>query len=414
MGEIAVPELLLDCLGRKSQEEVQMSLEQMNTAKWQQLLEHSRQYGVAPLLYSILEPLFPQINIPPQITEQLRNIYLKSAGRNTMLYNQLEKLLTVFNKNNVPVILLKGAYLAEEAYGNIALRPMQDIDLLIRKEDVSRAYEILTDLGYSPVKPIHEEFDISQHHHIPQFVGSGKIPVEIHWNISSPLGPFKIDPEDLWRKAVKKNVCAQNISVLCTEDLLLHIIVHLSYHDIFEASLLSFYDIKVILEKFGADIEWKNLIQSADHWGIAKCFYLSLILAQKILGVSVPEEILAEFKPDDYTPKILAMAEEQLFRRNFTGYDISHGFAQAWEAERTEEKIILLLKRFFPSRQELATKYPAQPWSLRIYLYYPVRIKDLLFRYGRGFLGLLKKDEQVKSLVVYRKKAEELRQWMTT
>jgi len=254
LSEITVPELLLDCLSRKSPDEVQMSLEQMNTAKWQQLLEQSQQYGVTPLLYSILEPLSPNINIPPQITEKLRNIYLQSAGRNTILYNQLGKLLIVFRKNNKPVILLKGAYLAEKAYGNIALRPMQDIDLLIRKQDIPEVCKILNESDYSPLKPIHTEFDISQHHHIPQFVGPGKIPIEIHWNISSPLGPFKIDPEELWQRAVTEETKDGTVLVLCAEDLLLHIIIHLSFHNNFEASLLSLYDIKVVLEKFGEKI----------------------------------------------------------------------------------------------------------------------------------------------------------------
>jgi hypothetical protein len=65
-----------------------------------------------------------------------------------VLYRQLKEILIEFNKNNIPVILLKGAHLAQFVYGNIALRLMSDIDLLVKKEDLGCACAIIIKYGY--------------------------------------------------------------------------------------------------------------------------------------------------------------------------------------------------------------------------------------------------------------------------
>ena len=58
-------------------------------------------------------------------------VYLASAHRNLRLFGELRQILRAFNAAGLSVIPLKGACLAEMIYGNIALRPMVDVDLLL-------------------------------------------------------------------------------------------------------------------------------------------------------------------------------------------------------------------------------------------------------------------------------------------
>ena len=64
----------------------------------------------------------------------MRSIYYNSAARNMRLYKQLENFLDKFATEKIPVIMLKGAHLAWTVYPNMALRPMADVDLLVRNE----------------------------------------------------------------------------------------------------------------------------------------------------------------------------------------------------------------------------------------------------------------------------------------
>ena len=139
--------LLLDCLGRKSPAEVAERLWRATHEEWRQLLELAWQNGLGPLLYSRLKVLLSDNKIAPEITKQLRHTYIENSARNTLFYHELSKILEALNKVNIPVILLKGAYLAEKIYEDIALRPMLDIDLLLRKKDLAKGNEVLINLG---------------------------------------------------------------------------------------------------------------------------------------------------------------------------------------------------------------------------------------------------------------------------
>lgn len=58
------------------------------------------------------------------------------------------------------------------------------------------------------------------------------------------------------------------------------------------------------------------------------------------------------------------------------------------------------MKKAFPSREYLAKAYHQVPQdSARIYFYYPVRMKDLFFRYGYTLWRLFRRDAEIVPLV---------------
>ena len=62
--------------------------------------------------------------------------------------DQLSTLLRNFKAAGIPAIPYKGPALAATAYGNVGLRVFGDLDILIQKEDVPRAADMMTALGY--------------------------------------------------------------------------------------------------------------------------------------------------------------------------------------------------------------------------------------------------------------------------
>jgi hypothetical protein len=403
--------LLLDCLGRKSPAELADRLCGASNEEWRQLLELAWQNGLEPLLYSRFKVLLSDNKIAPEITKQLRHTYIENSARNTLFYHELSNILEALNKVNIPVILLKGAYLAEKIYEDIALRPMLDIDLLLRKKDLIKGNEVLINLGYSQVKQIDIEIESARRHHISRLI-KGCLPIELHWHIFSPRFPFSVDIDQIWERAVKQKISDKKLLVLGPEDLLLHLCVHTSFHHVFESSIKSLYDIKMVIEKFKDVLQWDIFVERAFAWKVEKCVYLTLCIVQKFFGVELADNIITKLKPKNFSPKIISMAEELLFAKAFENYKISTCLSQVWEAEKLGERVSLFIKRVFPSRQEIATMYPVLPWSLRVYMYYPVRIKDLLFRYGRGAFGLARKDKNALGLAEQRRKEEELRAWL--
>jgi hypothetical protein len=115
---------------------------------WNYLTAAACAHGVAPLIYHNLQRSRATRVLPPRPTETLRKSYYGNAARNSFLYGELRNVLNAFRDKRIEVIVLKGAALAETVYPNRALRPMSDIDLLVRKEKLTQVEATLLDMGY--------------------------------------------------------------------------------------------------------------------------------------------------------------------------------------------------------------------------------------------------------------------------
>ena len=58
--------------------------------------------------------------------------------------------MAALTREGLPVVVLKGAALAELVYQHIGLRTMADVDLLVEKKNLDKAGSILERLGYCP------------------------------------------------------------------------------------------------------------------------------------------------------------------------------------------------------------------------------------------------------------------------
>ena len=161
---------------------------------WDEFLTQAARHAVAPLIYYALKE--EDAVLPDHVKEKLATAYYQTALHNTLLYERLGKIVDAFNTAEVPVILLKGAALAQNVYGNVALRPMGDLDFLVRKEKMSRAERLLVELGY----------EVREHAHLylrhATFAGESngtRAHIEVHHHIvSSAYYKRTIPDEWLW------------------------------------------------------------------------------------------------------------------------------------------------------------------------------------------------------------------------
>ncbi|MGA9350203.1 MAG: nucleotidyltransferase family protein [Anaerolineae bacterium] len=418
MDQQTVAELLCYCLGMGTDETRVARLEQLSTADWDGVIQQANRHGVTPLLYRRLKTPGPGTIIPAGIMQRLQEIYLfDSARRNMRLYHQLSKVLTALQNEDIPVIALKGARLAEVVYGDIALRPMDDVDLLVRKTDLSRVEGKLLEVGYGPLERPSIEEQCRKAQHLVGFTKPDAFGIEIHWTIENPTSPFKIDVDGLWERARPAIIAGVEVLALSPEDLLLHLCLHASFHHKFRIRLRSFCDISETVQHYRDEMDWEQVQLRAHQWGTGKYVYLTLHLARELLGAAVPDEILDTLRPDDFDLQVVAGARERIFSDRDSTADassLSPNLAQLWGPRRLQDKAILLLKSAFPSPEVMAQMYPALPDSKRIYLYYPVRLKDLLLRYGRAAWRLLRRDEEMLALAKREKEKTALRDWLAS
>lgn len=381
--------------------------------EWQEILRQSRRHGVAPLLYHRLKQADASSELPVEVWGELQALYLRSAATNGSMYRDLAEALTCLQASGIAVIVLKGGYLARHVYDNIALRPMGDFDLLVKEADLLKANDLLVELGYRVSRNADTEALIAKYYHLPPLIKAGKIPVgiELHWKLERPSARFKIDTEELWRRAQPAAFGESRASALCPEDLLLHLCIHASYHHQFRFGLRALCDIAEIIRNYHNRLDWELLCERADDWGAAKCVYLTLSLAAKLLEANVPHDVLQRLMPMELKHSFVAMSEA------FTLGDIGdpfifRKFGSLWKTGRWQDKLMIVKNSALPEKKTMARLYPASPGNGRCKSYYAKRWKDLLHRFGPIVWQMVRGKKQMQSLVEEEKKRLELKQWL--
>ncbi len=195
--------------------------------QWPAILRLARQHGVESLLYRQLQSPGWKDQLPPETWQTLRADYMLAASQNSLLYHELGKVLSALHQADIPVIPLKGAFLAEHIYGNIALRPMVDVDLLVRQADLWRVEQILAGLDYLRTLPGKGE-DASRH--VGYQHAQVGLSIEIHWNLVQEALGLHVDIRDVWKRTRPAQVAGVEVSILSPEDLLLHLCIHAADH----------------------------------------------------------------------------------------------------------------------------------------------------------------------------------------
>ena len=347
-------------------------------------------WGVAPLLYCGLR----RFDLDPLTLARFRDLgreYLHSAGQNSLLFSALKEVLRALQSASVPVIVLKGAALAETVYPNRSARPMGDIDLMVRESDLQRAHSALLSVGYTSLTQLTVEAQARISHHLYPLVNANRMAVELHWTLVRPDRPFRPDLDGLWERAQPTEIASVPVWVLSPEDLLLHLSLQVS-QDRFAGTLRSLCDIDHAAHCYRNEINWRTVRQRAVTWSAQHSAYLSLRLASELLGTAVPDEILDELQPGDFDRRLLAWATDRLLVRLDGPWGLGPRFMRVLRTESYRQKMRSLLRMAFPSREVVAEPYGISPDSRTVYLYYVIRLRDEFSRSSQTVRRLLTRE----------------------
>ena len=412
--------LLCRCLKVEPDPAVGSELLGLSSADWDRILALASGHKVMPLLHHRLKALGADRSIPSDVVQRLREAYWASAGTNIRLYHGLANVLDALQDGGMPVVALKGAHLAPIVYGNVALRPMMDVDLLIRRQDLVRAGEGLLEMGYAASRPSWREVADAASQHLPAFTKPGGPWIELHRTIVDPIGPQRqvfapfqeIDVDGLWRRARPSTARDLRALTLCPEDLLLHLCLHIAFQDRFRVDLKALYDIALAIQHYRAEMDWEQLDLRAQAWKADRCVYLTLRLARELLGAAVPGEMLEAPAFDGFDPRFVTWAEEQVLGERSVGSPDMRNLALL-EGASALRKVSITLRTAFPAPEVMAALYPVSPQSKRVYLYYPVRFRDLVRKYGRTAWRMMRGDRGMVAAAARQNRLNALVDWMS-
>ena len=217
---------------------------------------------VAPLLHRAWRK---EAFVPPRLRHRLRLAYLQTGQRNLVLLRELQTAVGALDAAGVPSIVLKGGALLPTVYRNIALRPMADIDLLIRREHLDEALAVLGGAGFASDRPeLRRGAAAAYENQVILFkAGPMPVPLEIHWSLfDSPYYQQHLELDWCWQSARPLPLGATTARMLDPTAQLLHLCGHLVLHHR-GTDLLWEHDITELVTVSGPQIDWPALIERA-------------------------------------------------------------------------------------------------------------------------------------------------------
>lgn len=246
--------------------------------------------------------------LPDDIAELLRQRAQAIAQRNMAMAAETARLQGLLDAAGIPFLVLKGVALAQLAYGSIALKFSQDIDLAVMPASIDAALGVLVRDGYRLTRPA-AHLDARRRALI---VGYGRevtlrhpqrpIPVELRWQlVNSPSLLAGIDAHVPFQNVSPGG--ALTVRTLSDDDLFAYLCVHGGGHGWSRLQWLA--DLNAFIAARD-DASLRRLYWHAHKIGAGPCAMIGLALCERLLGRELPADIARDIRTS--LPSRLAVA----------------------------------------------------------------------------------------------------------
>ncbi len=239
-----------------------------------------------------------RVQLGDEAVEALHRSRLHHLVRNESLARNLADIAAAFVRVGVPMLVLKGPWLAFHAYGDPGTRPVGDIDLLVDERDYLPALTALHAVGYTETAPLPDTgaAALRRAHYAEQlrFTGIGRRPLELHFRLVN-IGPPGAREDWVWSSSRPFVRAGLRLRVPGPEAMLLHLLIHANQHGFAVARLL--FDVRFALAKSGHEVDAARLSSRLAALGCGPSAYHGLLLARDLAGAAVPAAWMQRLRP---------------------------------------------------------------------------------------------------------------------
>jgi hypothetical protein len=340
--------------------------------EWETVLDLAKQESILPWTASLLRAV--EGTVSPDLNARLRQIHRDAEISAFFWGSNLRSILAAFHDRDIPVVSLKGPWMAERLCGDAALRSCCDLDLLVRPEDLARSEELLGRLGFL-ARRRGDDHERSWYRNA--------VIVDLHHDVEHPLA-WDFDVKCAWGRTLVSQFQGVPARLLAPADELLFLCLHSTRHRFERLSHildLTFALHKLPLPNAGG--------RSRRNIEAARLIAFGSMMAARLdprCGVR-PSARLSR-----YDDAALAQLADQLWLERMTercsaaDWQAQHDFYLMMETRpfrrflRRFRDVRILLTRLIDDDYAFAARFhlrrPWQVWALR-----PIR---LLFRVRRG------------------------------
>jgi hypothetical protein len=236
---------------------------------------------------------------------RLRGLHHNNTARSLLLATELSRILHAFESSGIPAYPFKGPALSVLLYGDPACRQSKDLDILVPAENLHRAIKVLDGVGYGaqsalagPRLAAHRRTEYEA-----AFVRrDGKVGVELQWAVVPGYFGFDHRALGIWDRLERRTWKGCAFPVLPPEETLLMLCVHGSKH--LWCKLGWVCDVAGLLE-LPAPPDLRRAVELAERCGVTRLLLLGLLLAGRLAGSRLPQEITTRIESDLMVPVLV-------------------------------------------------------------------------------------------------------------
>jgi Uncharacterised nucleotidyltransferase len=339
------------------------------------LLEAIDRERIGPLLHHTAGA---RALLPRAVAEAVRQSYRVTGARNVLLLRELRHCLHALAAAGVPAIVLKGAALADAVYRNASLRPMLDLDLLVRRRDIPAARRALEELGFALDGIETHPGARAEHENELALSKPGPVPVSIdmHWSlVDSPYYQSRMAMDWFWETARTLPIAGGPALTFGTEALLLHLSAHLILHH-GGTGLLWWNDLIEVAAFERGRVDWLELCARARHYELRLAAREVLARLAAEWHVPVPSDVLGRLAAEPPSRR-----ESELFALMQSGAPVGQRFwTDLAGMPDWRQRMRFARTNLLPSAAYMRQRYGIRH-RLLLPVYYP-------YRWMRGIAGL--------------------------
>lgn len=283
---------------------------------WEALLASAERHGLMALLWTHLQAA-AQGQLPAATAERLQKRFREIQAWNLRLAGALHRVLELLSSNSVAAVTYKGPALAEQLYGNMALRTFADLDLLVAHADMPRVREMLHADGY--VLDGGAESPRASAEGLPRTAGQfafhdreGTLLLEFHTECTLRHFPRPLDAKWLVDDPQMVTVAGREVPTLRPAKLLVALCVH-GAKDYWN-QLKWVCDVGEFL-RVHADLDWPAAFDEARRLGCLRMVLLGVVLARDLLEAPLPAPVASELARDPGVTALTALPRRMLLNQ---------------------------------------------------------------------------------------------------
>jgi hypothetical protein len=314
--------------------------------RWERLILLSERHRLLPMLYKNIRA--ESVNFHIEIPSILKEKFIAQTQHVLQLATEGVRISNILNRDGIQSILLKGPFLSQQIYGDDALRPSRDIDILILPDSIERVNEILRNEGYRRVYP---DFELSKkqkifyQHYKNQYAyrnpHNGCL-IEIHWRLFSQKSLFPTPTEQVFAERQELNMAGSPIHVLSKKHCFEYLCLHGSLHQWFR--LLWLRDIAQFLGNKEDNLD--ELLINAKKNGNERPVEQAIILSNLFFG----------------SPDYSAITKSNNLVKSITNFAVNAAISN--EQKTLSQKITRLRIPFYKIKLKRSINYKLSCWSI--------------------------------------------------